>query len=1009
MMNATRLASQERLFNDFLVSYHIMMAERASQSDDTDDEDMTDEEAEAPLEDGDTGTDQQAQDDAPATPQAVEMQEAVDEALSLFDAPDGDEQEIDSEDKPKRERQTTIIQDFGKKIGGARKDMYALYRQALADCEQIESPESLKQAWPEPKYLKLLASDVPSWKVSAIRALRDSLTNKPVRGYYWNEWREAVAAKRAIALGILRDEYTEESFIHQLKVLQAGAVAWEVEHHYDIDEYNTFDSYSDAMYRFDSYTRVYSLYGMYEAIGHANDLSEYFLMTNKKAQFTNHSYWQADKDKYWLFKQFKRGENSYDKKADGTERFWQHRYMNWSNGRRFSQHKYGVLANNVSKEEMYGALAADVAEFGKNKQAGKGTKRDNTPEHGVSYHNGEYYIYAYDVKARITLKDGFKSYEEAESYLTAHRDALLADFKEITKCPFERNAENAPRTSRDETVQKDVTPEEYSKTFGFYPETNGVEFGNWVEGKRRQEDLNQSTQALKDLAKVLNVPETALTLNSTLSLRFGSNGRGGANAAMAHYEPLRKAINLTKKKGAGCLAHEWFHALDNYLSGPDPTTYLSRIAEGNYIYNDIRHELFDSMKALCKTIKENRAFMSRCYALDKHRKKPYWSTTIEIMARCFEAYVKYKLENEGIRNDYLVNIKLQEDWDKEAHNTFPYPYPTKKEMPEIVKAFDNFFAEVKYETKEGEHTRTRLYSCDDYETVAGRTALADIIKFGDLTAEEKQLYEFSRDAMGLDVRFVTGDEALHGLYDEEKNTIYLNRESNTDMSWTLMHEAFHVLRHEDKDLYRDLLLHVESAEDFSQEQMDAYREKHRAYNLSDEVVKEEMLADAFANAKTQAHTLYEMTEKDVTLATRAMRFLKRTAHKAVAFFTNKASGKDTLSAKQAEAFSERLDYLTENLTVYGRRPLSQADQILGIGNLPIVPTNKVPVCRLTPFRGRAEDIRAFDLHMAGEFLKKYPAKLIAETLARESERGREEGYVADVMREATAQHLALAH
>lgn len=48
-----------------------------------------------------------------------------------------------------------------------------------------------------------------------------------------------------------------------------------------------------------------------------------------------------------------------------------------------------------------------------------------------------------------------------------------------------------------------------------------------------------------------------------LSLAFGSRGSG---SALAHYEPSRKVINLTEKRGSlGVLSHEWFHALDDYL------------------------------------------------------------------------------------------------------------------------------------------------------------------------------------------------------------------------------------------------------------------------------------------------------------------------------------------------------------------------------------------------------------------------------------------------------------
>lgn len=48
----------------------------------------------------------------------------------------------------------------------------------------------------------------------------------------------------------------------------------------------------------------------------------------------------------------------------------------------------------------------------------------------------------------------------------------------------------------------------------------------------------------------------------SLAIAFGSRGSG---AALAHYEPARNVINLTKMKGAGCLAHEWGHAFDNQI------------------------------------------------------------------------------------------------------------------------------------------------------------------------------------------------------------------------------------------------------------------------------------------------------------------------------------------------------------------------------------------------------------------------------------------------------------
>ena len=48
----------------------------------------------------------------------------------------------------------------------------------------------------------------------------------------------------------------------------------------------------------------------------------------------------------------------------------------------------------------------------------------------------------------------------------------------------------------------------------------------------------------------------------SLAIAFGARGSG---SALAHFEPARNVINLTKLKGAGSLAHEWGHALDFFL------------------------------------------------------------------------------------------------------------------------------------------------------------------------------------------------------------------------------------------------------------------------------------------------------------------------------------------------------------------------------------------------------------------------------------------------------------
>lgn len=104
----------------------------------------------------------------------------------------------------------------------------------------------------------------------------------------------------------------------------------------------------------------------------------------------------------------------------------------------------------------------------------------------------------------------------------------------------------------------EITGQHYLDTFGF----RGGEFGNWMNQNDRQASLNMGFEALKDLASALQISDKDIAYQGVLAIAFGARGSG--NAA-AHYEPLRKVINLTKMHGAGSLAHEWWHGLDDYL------------------------------------------------------------------------------------------------------------------------------------------------------------------------------------------------------------------------------------------------------------------------------------------------------------------------------------------------------------------------------------------------------------------------------------------------------------
>ncbi|MCL6328497.1 hypothetical protein EXT51_03140 [Pectobacterium carotovorum subsp. carotovorum] len=309
----------------------------------------------------------------------------------------------------------------------------------------------------------------------------------------------------------------------------------------------------------------------------------------------------------------------------------------------------------------------------------------------------------------LPLKAGFKNNAEAREYLKDNRPALEEKLEKLRKISRDeqRNPENQKRTGP-ERRNDDVSPEQFSSAFGF----RGVQFGNYVEGARRQTDLNDAFDALSDMAEVLGVPAKALSLNSELGLAFGARGRGGSRSFSAHYEPGQVVINLTKGSGAGTLAHEWFHALDNYFGQADQhgfenkgrgDSFMTSSRRRNRVLQDgkfvpathpVRQEVYDAFKGTMQAI-NNSGMIERAQTLDASRSKPYWSTVVELSARSFERYVLDKAQVKGISNDYLVNIrKADEHADPQS-----YAYPTNAELDGgIREAFDKLFLTLK--TKE---------------------------------------------------------------------------------------------------------------------------------------------------------------------------------------------------------------------------------------------------------------------------------------------------------------------
>lgn len=144
---------------------------------------------------------------------------------------------------------------------------------------------------------------------------------------------------------------------------------------------------------------------------------------------------------------------------------------------------------------------------------------------------------------------------------------------------------------------QNVKPEALIEVFGF----RGINFGNWTKQSERQNFVNLAYDSLYDLAELLNLPPKALSLGGRLGLAFGAQGR---SKAAGHFIPEYNEINLTRKSGAGSLAHEWWHALDYYFGDQSQDKEFSGVPSLSLKNQGfLRDEIYNALMNLNEAIK----------------------------------------------------------------------------------------------------------------------------------------------------------------------------------------------------------------------------------------------------------------------------------------------------------------------------------------------------------------------------------------------------------------------
>lgn len=536
------------------------------------------------------------------------------------------------------------IEDFGEYLYGAKKDLWTSYKENIKkEVPSSFSDIKVSELFPEPNYEKLIANGVDVNALATIKALRDYIPTKPRDVSY---------------------KYKQERWLNIFNSIR-GITQSIIDNNFDI-------AYLDELLKSSEYRSLKDKIDLYRLLGYP-----YF----KKADGFNYMPMRIHTDengKTYMTSSY------YEGDRDGYAVYYKHRNITNPEGNYYFNDLDEVLAT-----------IKNIIDAESNSQTKKTTfdiyyKGNNRNEIflGKKIRSGKY----------IDLHT-FETVKEAREYLENNYDSLVKELEALKQKPKDRGEVNEARVGDDYRQGSNATPEMYADMFGF----RGVQFGNWVEQKTRQVDMNEAYDALIDLTKVLDIPTRAISLNGTLGLAFGARGKGSASA---HYEPDNIVINLTKKKGAGSLAHEWFHALDNYFMNKDKrvgryTTEEASKYDVQFI-KSMRPELEKAFSAVREAIKETE-LAKRSGQYDTGSKE-YWTTIREMGARTFEQYIKDKLQEKGVVNDFLVNLISSND-DKNV-------YLNENEKEKVYQAYDNLFNIM--ETRETENGNIELYQGSRY-------------------------------------------------------------------------------------------------------------------------------------------------------------------------------------------------------------------------------------------------------------------------------------------------------
>lgn len=559
----------------------------------------------------------------------------------------GGQQDLLAEPAPADKPTTAAvkIQDFGEKIGGAKKDTWSGFKDDLSAVKDDDiAARKLSEIWPAPDYQKLIDAGMDAKSVAIIRALRDEIPAKPRNAYKIKRWADQVQTMRMLATNILEGKDTGASVAD---FLNRGA---------------------------GSLRGIAGRADLYEAVGHDKSLEGIRLAHHHYSLYRgreNVSLWVAERDAgATAFSNWPQELATGDTKEDAIAAF-KARYAELDSVAAVKKASYDVFSKSgesaffVGKKigrnvaELAGPftslkeardyrannLAELDAKLAKYKEIPRDRRDTNEPRVGEDMRNGQ------DVTPEMFADVfGFKGVEfgnwvgqkRRQKDLNDAFDALM-DMAAVMGVPAKAISLNGEL---------------------------GLAFGARGSG-----GVNPAAA---------HYEADKIVINLTKVEGAGSLGHEWWHALDNYFSRMRANKTSTFMTTATDVG-------------------LSARSSAYVAYPGVRKEMIDAFGEVVRSIRLT-AMKARSSKMDAKRTKEYWTTGEEMAARAFESYLISKLQDQNASNDYLANVVDQKTWDAMAalgmENEDSYPYPTAGEIPVIRAGFDKFFQVL--ETKETE-------------------------------------------------------------------------------------------------------------------------------------------------------------------------------------------------------------------------------------------------------------------------------------------------------------------